>query len=141
MAELGLVDDQGDDLMGEFLPTGTRRLPPAVVPALTAADLPGASRASDLSSPLAAAAVDHLFEGHHHTSATGSGDSSAGSRDAAVAIPGSMSTIVRLRRRSDQIPENANPSQVLAGTAQGPLEKGTIGLRTRAKKILWTLFD
>jgi hypothetical protein len=55
--ELGLGDDSGDDLMGAFLPSGTRRLP-------TSGFVPVTTSVSPAVPTLTVAAVDHVLATH-----------------------------------------------------------------------------
>jgi hypothetical protein len=61
--ELGLSDDEGTALMGEFLPAGTRRLPSPAVPSIPARASSAVAPAPALAS-LTAAAADYPFQIH-----------------------------------------------------------------------------
>jgi hypothetical protein len=71
---LGLADNDGQGLMGEFLPLGTRRLPAAPVPS-PSRDAAGVPSSRAAASGSTATALDHLVQGSRIVPAGGSGGS------------------------------------------------------------------
>jgi hypothetical protein len=73
--ELGLSDDHGNDLMGQFLPTGVRRLPATLLSApdsLVASPAPLYTMRQSASSPMTLAALDLALRAEWGAEAVGS---------------------------------------------------------------------
>jgi hypothetical protein len=137
---IGLVDDAGSGLMGEFLPSGTRRLPASAVRAVLA-PVPSAGAAAPAlaHASATAAAVDHLLQDYSAIPASRSGNSSIGS--AGEVLERSTSTSFPVMGSSSHIPPSVRPSPLLTGSIDEFLQKKDTGLRIKAKRILWNLFD
>jgi hypothetical protein len=130
---LGLGDDGGDDLMGESLPSGTRRLPSSAVPAPSAGGVrvvaPTPTRAG-----AAVVAVDRLVRSYSLTSANRSGSASKGLADTAATATESPRPSVPLLRRIDGTLVDGQASRLLTGVIDEVLKEGNLDLRNSGSR-------
>ena len=138
--ELGLDDDDGHGLMGEFLPVGTRRLPfPLVAP--SSFPEPGvASLPAGRSGPTAIA-VDQLFQGMWIAPAGWSQNSSVNPAANVARITRPPGMFLRASNGPYKPQAIAGPSQSPISSLGEPSQEESTGLRTRVKRALPYLFE
>ncbi len=136
---IGLSDDNGSDLMGEFLSTGIRRFPASVVPAPSVSVPKAITPARTLSS--SAAAVDYLFLGKSGIGVSRSQKTPILPESEIAPFAGSTRSSSPELQRLNHTDVSLKPVQSVGGAIDELLAKPNLGLRIRAKRIVWDLLE
>jgi hypothetical protein len=138
---LGLNDDQGIDWMGEYLPTGIRRLPSAAISGVMARASVVVTESVTPTAPATPAAVGRALPGSARLLPSRTATSAIPARLDAGSAPGYAITSGSLAPPLYHDRATTKPADPVAISIDQLMSRANFRLRARVKRTLWNLFD